>query len=574
VNDLRRQKLWASVLLVGLLLITAALVWHDLGVREVLGRDENATITKLDQPNLKAVLDVTYMKVTGQPGNMQPLYFLVQRLFWPIVQRSAFMLRFLPAVFGVLVVALSYKLGEALFGRVAALVGALLVALLPFHIQYAQIARPYTLLAALSLASGYWLVRAFQTGRALYWAGFVVAQALNFFTHYNALFVLAAEGLFAGIVWLLMVVEVQRQRLLPRQLVWPVVAFLATGLLCAAGLVRLLGLPWLGLDNGDASVATVTVQLTVPFFRRFLFESGLTSGWLQGLAVGFMGLGLVGSLVQRRWQAALFAALWLVTPFLILAIIKSPRPFAERYVIFVTPVLFLLAGQGMAAAGRALGALSRRGNSRSIRWATTGALAIGLALLLIPPLRSYYTSNRTEDRLDQTLTVVEQNARPGDLVVVSPRFFVRPLAVNGAEVLYLTKHLSSVDLDALTARYQRMWILYTSYLPPVELQEPLDQWVQARPDVLVRIPIKAIVALAYGTTSPADVEASLLDRVVVLQALAERSGGKSEAWQRYGVLADSYAELAELYAARGETSLAAEYLQQEEQARAAAPPPQ
>jgi len=41
-----------------LLLLSAALVWHDLGAHEVLGRDENATILKLDQPDLKSVLQV------------------------------------------------------------------------------------------------------------------------------------------------------------------------------------------------------------------------------------------------------------------------------------------------------------------------------------------------------------------------------------------------------------------------------------------------------------------------------------------------------------------------------------
>ena len=105
---------WALWLMVGLLLLSAALVWHDLGTREVLGRDENATITKLDQPNLQAVLAATYMKVTGQPGNMQPLYFLLQYPLWPLIGRNAFVFRFLPSAIGLLVVALTYKLGEAL----------------------------------------------------------------------------------------------------------------------------------------------------------------------------------------------------------------------------------------------------------------------------------------------------------------------------------------------------------------------------------------------------------------------------------------------------------------------------
>ena len=214
MNKHRRADTW-TWLVVGLLLLSAALIWHDLGAREVLGRDENATITKLDQPDLTSVLHVVPMKVTGQPGNMQPLYFVLQHYFWPLVQHSAFMLRFLPAAFGLLAVAATYKLGQTLWGREAGLIGAFLAALLPLHLQYSQIARPYTLLALLSLVSAYFLVRAWTTDRPIYWAGFALAGALGFYTHYNALFVLASEALFTAILWLVALVTAWKKRRTP-----------------------------------------------------------------------------------------------------------------------------------------------------------------------------------------------------------------------------------------------------------------------------------------------------------------------------------------------------------------------
>ena len=175
---------WAAV--IGLLLLSAALGWYGLDSREVLGMDENVTIVKLDQPDLAAVLDVVPIKYTGAPSNTQPLYFLVQGLFWPLVGRSAFMLRFLSSVFGILTVALTYKLGEVLFGRPVGLVGALFTALLPMHLLYAQIARPYTLWAVLSLASALFLVLGLRTNRPRHWAGFILSATLGFYTHYNA----------------------------------------------------------------------------------------------------------------------------------------------------------------------------------------------------------------------------------------------------------------------------------------------------------------------------------------------------------------------------------------------------
>lgn len=574
----RQRRTW--LLAIGVLLLATVLAWHDLAAHEVLGRDENATITKLDQPSLAAVLRVVPMKVTGQPGNMQPLYFVLQAYVWPLVGRSAFMLRFLPAAFGILAVAATYKLGEALLDREAGLVGSLLTALLPLHVQYSQIARPYTLLALLSLLSAWCLVRAWTTDRPIYWAGFALTGALNFYNHYNGLFVLAAEALFAGIAWLARLAAALRaqraaggqERLAPPHLIGPVAGFLMLGVLCAPGRAQLAGLPWTGLGGAEPGAA-VAVELGPAFLVRFLDKIGLDSPWLRGVILALIALGLTATLARRRWHAALLAVLWIAVPLGLLAIIKSPRPFVERYVIFLPPVALLLAGEGVATLGRGLGSLAGRARLPAwLRPAAVAVLAAALALLFVAPLCSYYATNRAADRLDQMVAVVERHARSGDAVVVSPRVLVRPLAANGADVYYLTQHLSADELDALAASHQRLWLLFSSYLPPAELQEPLDGWYQQHQDQFARVPIKAITAVAYRNVALADPAANLQDRIAVLEELAV-SGEKGEAWLRYGALADTCQVLSDWYAVQGEPELAADYQARAEAARAVAPPP-
>jgi 4-amino-4-deoxy-L-arabinose transferase-like glycosyltransferase len=575
LNERRRANSW-TWLVAGLLLLSAALVWHDLGAHEVLGRDENATILKLDQPDLKSMLQVVPIKVTGQPGYMQPLYFVLEYYVWPLVHRSAFMLRFLSSAFGLLAVAVTYRLGRALWGREAGLIGAFLTALLPLHLQYSQIARPYSLLALLSLASAYFLVRAWATHRPVYWVGFALAGAFSFYTHYNALFVLASEALFTATLWLAALVaawQKRRHSLRSGRLVGPLLGWLALGVLCAPGLIQLAGLPWAGLRGGGETGAEVTVQLSAQFFAGFMANSGLASPWLRGLIAGLMAVGLAAGLYRRRWQAALLTVLWLALPFVILAVIKSPRPFVERYLIFVPPMALLLAGQGVAAIGRGLAAWGplRRNRLAWLGAAATVAFCAGLALLLARPLNAYYAENRAVDRLGETVVVVERNARAGDAVIVSPRFFIRPLAVTGADVLYLTQHLSPAGLDELAARYDRIWLLYTSNLP-VELQEPLDQWYLAHRDKFAQVPIKAITALAYRNLALADPEANLQDRIALLEELAP-SDHKAEAWLRHGILADAYQALSALYAGQGRSDLAGEYQKRAEETRAEVPSP-
>jgi hypothetical protein len=75
------------------------------------------------------------------------------------------------------------------------------------------------------------------------------------------------------------------------------------------------------------------------------------------------------------------------------------------------------------------------------------------------------------------------------------------------------------------------------------------------------------------TTSSADAESELKKHIAVLEELAQGSAGKGEAWQRFGLLADAYLKLADLYASRMEDNLAAEYRRKAEDARAANPPP-
>jgi hypothetical protein len=165
------------------------------------------------------------------------------------------------------------------------------------------------------------------------------------------------------------------------------------------------------------------------------------------------------------------------------------------------------------------------------------------------------------------LDVLERRAQPGDVVVVSPRFFVDPLQANGAKVLYLTRHLSDTEMDELSTQYERMWILYTSYIVPAELQEPLDRWVQAQGNEFALVRIKASTTLAYRGQAFGDMEAKLLDRADLLQEMAKASADEKEAWLRYNILADTYQALSELYEQQGKRELATEYQYLADEAR-------
>ena len=93
-----------------------------------------------------------------------PLYYYVAAGWLRVAGRGEWALRFPSAFFGALTVPLMWAVALRLFGRgrrgrVVALAAALLTALSPLYVYYAQEARMYTLLTFLGLLAGYALLQ-------------------------------------------------------------------------------------------------------------------------------------------------------------------------------------------------------------------------------------------------------------------------------------------------------------------------------------------------------------------------------------------------------------------------------
>ena len=91
-------------------------------------------------------------------------------------------------------------LGLRTVGRSAAIVGSALVALSPFLIFYSTEARAYALVMFLVLASTLALLEAISTNRLGWWAAYAVLGCAAMYSHYTAVFALAAQLLWALVV--------------------------------------------------------------------------------------------------------------------------------------------------------------------------------------------------------------------------------------------------------------------------------------------------------------------------------------------------------------------------------------
>jgi hypothetical protein len=86
-------------------------------------------------------------KVSNFEANMV-LYYAILR-FWIHLGQSEFAVRSLSVVFALAAVTALYWLGTRTFGRKIGILGALLLAINGFHIEYSQDARSYSLLVFL-----------------------------------------------------------------------------------------------------------------------------------------------------------------------------------------------------------------------------------------------------------------------------------------------------------------------------------------------------------------------------------------------------------------------------------------
>ena len=297
----------------------------------------------------------TLLSNFSRAGWNGPLYYLLLRNWVALAGQSEFALRYLSLTFGVLGVALLYRLGRSWFSRQVGAVAALLMAASPYMVWYAQEAKMYALLSPLAVGVLYLYRQALERRDGRLWVG-VVAGA-----------------------WALIGLHVMGVLLIPVLLVlllawWPLVrgggqrqAALFLGLCLLPILVALpwaWQMIWRGGNIGHAFVPlpNMIIAMLYAFGRGITSTGGL---WPIGLVV-FMAL--AGSLLwpdpnrliedvqaalagRRRTvgELAHVAALWawLLIPLLgLLAISLRVPMFVDRYLIWIGPAVFVLIARG------------------------------------------------------------------------------------------------------------------------------------------------------------------------------------------------------------------------------------
>jgi Dolichyl-phosphate-mannose-protein mannosyltransferase len=329
-----------------------ALAVRLAGLDESVFGDELFTYEIATRPGFGDMLD----GVSGPLEISPPLYFVFAWLAAKAGDPEVW-IRVPALVAGVATVPAVYALGVRTVGRLPALLGAGLLALGPFAVFYSAEARAYSLATLFVVLAALALLTALERGGWMRWGLFALAAWAALFSHYTAIFALAAEVIWAA--W------ARRDR--------------ARELALACGAAALALLPWLPsfLDDRTAGFQTAIENLnplTLSFFVRSLGIAFVGNPYLglrdlPGVPVlVLLGAGVllavVGALARRTELLArlrtepglvLVAALALATPIgAALYSIPFTSVYVSRTLLASLPAVCLVLGFLAALAPRRL----------------------------------------------------------------------------------------------------------------------------------------------------------------------------------------------------------------------------
>lgn len=423
-----------------------------------------------------------------------PLHFLLLHFWIPLGGNGEFSLRFISVAWGMLAVALIAALGRTLYGKQSGVLAAVLLAVSPFAVAYAQEIRMYSMLLALGLAAGYALLRWVREGRTVFLISYVLLALAALYTNYYAATILAAHAIWIGLLWLS---RVWRRKL-------PAVSqnghaghgssrqinpekFLL--LYALAGIaVIVLYLPQLAVALRQITGYTVSLlkplapeEFFLQLWQAYVMGTAIDSLWFPQLDMmlpAFAGLSVLLLLVnllyyRKRFSTTLLPLLWLVVPVTAMFLLTMRRPFFHpRFLLLALPAYLLLCSGGLAALWQAVTPLAQVQKQRALRW-REGLFRLGqaaLALLCIfvmvpafvPGLQSYYFNPRfARDDTRSLAAWLESHATAQDAIVIDVEFALDYYYHGAAPQHYMLadEKTSAQQLSAFAGNARRIFLV-------------------------------------------------------------------------------------------------------------------
>jgi uncharacterized membrane protein len=339
----RRSSVVGRLSALGVVLLAFAARAFRLGYQELRGDEALGRLFSLEPFG-----EILRSTIALREPHPVASYF-VEKLWLGLAGHTEFALRFVSLWFGVLAVAVLYRLGRRLgLGQPVSVLAAALLAVSPYAIWHGQDARMYSMSLALTLASTLLMLEALARRRILVWAAYAGVTWLALHTHYYAAYVIVAQNLFVlgRALWS----RDERRNALP----W-LAAQAATAVLYAPWLIAARATLTGYVGNGDSPGFAAMWLRSLSVFAAGESVPGEQRPLLAVLAAALLLIGAARlMLVGTRGRRALWLlGLYLLVPLLATWLGAQARPiFNERYLVAALPAFFLLVAAAVFAPAR------------------------------------------------------------------------------------------------------------------------------------------------------------------------------------------------------------------------------
>ncbi len=386
---------YAQILL-SLTLIGAILRFFNLGFNS-LWLDEASTYTfaKMSIPEI-------WQATTAGEFN-PPLFYWIEHIMLTFGNNEV-ILRFVPAILGILTIPLVYYIGKEFMDRNVGIIAAALCTFSPFLLFYSQEARAYSMgLFFVAFATVFFL-KALKSNNLTHWILFGLMSALAFWSHFYTLVLIGTLFLYALAIKIPEIIKDIRafKPLIAAATVFAVICLPLIFVTIQLFAKRTSGGPTFGIQG---------IGIILETFREL---SGFSTELMYLFLILFV-IGVVQAFLLDRKKGILLIAL-IFLPFVISWFLSFSIPMVPRYLIILAPVFFI----GIALAYKPVFTFI---NNRGVVY---GFMAILILLCVTTPFfLGYYTAYTKEDWRGFS-GQMHQITRQGDAIVLVPGYVAQP----------------------------------------------------------------------------------------------------------------------------------------------------
>lgn len=265
----------------------------------------------------------------AKPGNNGQLFYLILNSWFGFVGKSTFSLRYLSVLFGVLTVAVAYKVCRKWFDQTLSLFLIVFVGTSPYLVWYSQDGKMYSLLLFVSLLSTLILLYFIETQQLLFLIGYIFLNCIGWYVHLFYVLIIPIH-----IVIYFTLAEKKRG-------FWRFLFALFFLILLFFPLGKWIIPMWLSpFQTGHEYVKLMTILK----IQLFVFSAGFPTHISQIHVLVFLFLFVFGLLnlwgsKNQRW----IILTYFFGPIILLYLISLGMPvYTDRYLIIISPAFYIV----------------------------------------------------------------------------------------------------------------------------------------------------------------------------------------------------------------------------------------